>query len=533
MVKQKILKNILWVLLIILSVGAISLVVFVCVAKCPQQNLNGNEPEAYTFTSTEITDDEYNNNSTFEINSFDGYKSFVKSMRSVTLGSGSYNVKSKRTYKDKTVKLTNDIIINEKDDVGVVDTSKTYIVVMFEFDGVLDGQGYKVQYKLDEDIKTNHTNGGFCYRLNGTIKNVCFTNYKIWCDGSVGQSYHSIIGINAGTVENCVVESCRFTSNRYNSQCVVAPIVAVNNGIVKNCMVNGYYGIGGASWNLLSNPDGLTSQYFVASGNAATGCVFTATVDKAFAYDQAYTYTPTESGAEIGENNYDGAASAYSDMPSDAISKDGGETGTPWYKYSIDTRGFSGSAQLCVYPRVFIDWTTFTFTANPSDGGTVSHSVLIVPTHYANVIEGSDNILLIDNNIVTPTPTESNSFDKWTNDGTDYTANFIIQIKLSFKNTGNATIDPSSTAQVDTIYYLTNPTTINFTHENYIKTNCFKTYTITFVDSNGDEYFIKYTTTDSYYISGNTITADNNLYSMTEHCMDVTVSVEMKLYDMT
>ena len=221
-------------------------------------------------------------------------------------------------------------------------------------------------------------------------------------------------------------------------------------------------------------------------------------------------------------------------MDSSIASETAGEEGTPWYKYKKTSsgtyRGFGGSSSYPIYLRAFIKWTIYNFKASPSGGGTVNISTITVPTDY-NTLGTSGNSKTVYGSTITPTPAEGNDFDKWTNSGNAYTANFLVRIQLTFASASNATVHSSSTAAIGTTYYLANPTTITFTHEDYTKSGCYKSYTIKFKDKTGTEYFIKYTANANYYITGNTMSTSNSSCSMTANKTGVKVNTVYRSYD--
>lgn len=528
MVKQKGLKITIWILVSILLASGVFIISFSVYNKRKENK----EPSAtYTFNSSLIDDSTYNSYSEFHINSYEGFKSFVISCRDAYASNMGMQYRANYTYAGKTVKLLNSISIPSDANPTV-----EYDLILYSFSGTFDGQGYSLYYSYTESY-CDSTMSAFCRTLEsgGVIKNTRFYDVGLVVTSGTGQSVVGlIVGENKGTVESCIVQNCKFISDRYRSNCSVASIAGANNGTIKNCMVRGTYEIGGKAGNFMSNPDGLNAYYFAVSGTYPTNSIFVANVLKVTNDDNdgSYVSTPSECDS-LGSSNYSSCATAYSGMSSSVASKTAGEDGTPWYKYSVNTRGFDRSASLCVYLRCFISWTTYIFNISPSGAGVLNYSSLTVPTDYNNVTEVTNNQLLIDLNYITPTPATGNEFDKWTNSGNTYTANFIVRIQLSFTTATNTTIDSSSTVVLGTTYYLANPTTITFTHEDYTKSNCFKSYTISFIDKEGDSYFIKYKANTNYYISGNTMSTSNASYSMTSNKTNITVNTSLKTYNLT
>jgi hypothetical protein len=262
--------------------------------------------------------------------------------------------------------------------------------------------------------------------------------------------------------------------------------------------------------------------------------VFSATVKKPGVTGELNEPKDHDTALDSGKGNYGSFTTAYTSFSSSVASETTGSSGSAWYKYkktsSGSYQGFGGSSSYPVYLRVFISWTIYNFNVAPSGAGTVNISTMTVPTDY-NTLGTSGNSKTVYGSTITPTPATGNDFEKWTNSGNTYTANFLVRIQLSFTTATNTTIDSSSTASTGTTYYLANPTTITFTHEDYTKAGCYKSYTIKFKDKNGTEYFIKYTANTNYYITGNTMSTSNSSCSMTANKTGVKVNTVCKSYD--
>ena len=427
MVKTRGVKILIVVLLSIFSIASFSLAATGIIYEINQKQT---KPDAATYNLGNgiiSTQDDYDKYETYTIGSLDGLYNFRDSIRNDFDFSG------------KNITLTNDINCNGSE-IYIGEESSQY---NDSFGGIFNGNGYTISnVSIDNSELLESKKGFFLHVRSGAIiKNTKFKDFYYYIPTTTQEepTYTGIVAYqNYGTIQNCIVTNCKFISDRYKTNCNVAAVAGENYGTVENCLVDGSYSIGGKGKNI-GNDDGLMSYYFVAKGNQAINSIFIASVNivKNDKNDGKYVDAPDVNDS-MGGSNYSSAADAYDSMSSNIASKTGGDSGTSWYKYSVNTRGFNNSKTYCVYLRSFISWTTYTFAVTPNASGYitiggVTKSQLIVPSNYDLVIE-SGNKLTIDLQDVKAEANEGYEFEKWTKSGNTYTANFIVaSVKLSFQ----------------------------------------------------------------------------------------------------
>ena len=408
-------------------------------------------------------------------------------------------VRGGNSYSGKVVQLDDDIdcggeeikigkteVITDRVSEGGTSISYTKTVRSY-FYGTFLGNGYtisNVNYTTNNH-STDYTGGEIEYNTDGlfvnnggVIKDLKLLNFYMFInDGGSASMAGSIVGYNTGTLESCIVENIKFISDRYQSYCTVGSIVGQNKGTVKNCLVQGYYEIGGYSWNVLSNDDGVSASYFVGNGtNEAIYCVFKANVTKI--EKTSCVQSPSEYDTEaLNNNNYSTAAEAEEGLTSNYLcSSVGGADITIWY-YAADDfnagwpylRSFIKRWYKCGI-RSAMGQASYG-SVSPSDGITIPYeSISVLGNKFKDKTSSS---IIAFNNTFEAVPVAGYLFEKWSwSGGTTIYANFIEETYIfEFSNTypsGSATPYAPSTESI-TVKYNQN-ITVNtiYTAENTI-----------------------------------------------------------------
>ena len=318
-----------------------------------------------------------------------------------------------------TVKLTNDITV--KLGKGVAKTEQENVLV---FDGTFDGGNHTISFTGSDRYYGADVMGlegypvvysSFCQYLGetGTIKNLridysgmnktdlCFID-----DGGVVKSFMGgIVGYSKGTVENCIVDSPRVFSDRYNSNAYYAALVALNHGLVQYCLVEGEFRVKAHEFNLFGNVSGVNA-YWGCIFNPAPGafdetstfnvqyCVFNAAVieEKMMSPNADFILSPAdlnkkaESGKQLSYtenavNSYDinngGEPKTYMEYSklSSVSSKGGYEDDTYWYF----AHGYNGDVP---YLRSFMNWKDISFVTTNKEKSVVEPESIYVPQNY-------------------------------------------------------------------------------------------------------------------------------------------------------
>ena len=436
MIKQKGLKITIFVLLIVLTVSAFS-ILLINVTTLLNKGQKANVSKAADVSIT----------------SFNKFRDFVSS------------VNSGNKYSGKVIELNMDIDCGGGEwRVGgtvsaEVENATTDAGVPFE--GTFNGKGHAIK-------NVTSTNGilynGFFTYNKGTIKNLRLVNHRITVPADLKSTNYEgvLVGKNEGTVENCIVENCKFTSDRAQDYCKVAGIAGYNSGTVINCMVNGSYEIGANK-----SSDGLKGCYFCAGGTEASNCIFTASVTTFGKPDKCLSPEEYDTGAL--SNNYSSCSSAYDLMPKHAtyksdISTTAGESGTVWYKYKSLSHGLGDSPYyndgttiyyFNVYLRSFINFTTYSFYSEDAEKGRVSNDTLVVPSDYdATTIDGS-YVKTTYGNACRALPTGAYSFSSWSQNGKSFTAHFSDKIcEISFMVYDWECVAETNNLELNTDYYI-------------------------------------------------------------------------------
>lgn len=153
------------------------------------------------------------------------------------------NVNTGNTYKDKKIKLANDI-----DLTNICSTTAGTWKPIDGFEGTFDGQENTIKNIY---IKEDGNNKGLFAQLQGTVENLNIT-------GSItgNTAVAGIAGINNGSIENCK-NYCEIT----NTNSYIGGISGNNSGIIKECInygkITGVTYVGGIAG---ANAEGATIE---------------------------------------------------------------------------------------------------------------------------------------------------------------------------------------------------------------------------------------------------------------------------------
>ena len=345
----------------------------------------------YTFTSAEaISIDVYNDYDKFIINSPEGFIGFANTTRYVDSIFEYDDCKITCFYK-KVIELASDIDLSGLLDDAfypIASAKGEYGERMEYFCGTFDGKGFSITGLSLSCVLADGLFWGLS--TSATVKNLKIKDIELY-HGSGGTRpvnvFDTYAGVicreNNGTIENCVVENVKFTSNRFQSNCNVAAIAGINNGTIKNCIVEGNYTLKADGDNGILNDDGMMAYYFRASGNQATNCVFNAEVYETEAGDDDQIILPSVNDSKAFKDKanflyFDGSdetLEANTNLTKDVDSDLNGTT--PWYRYLDRYNHYNSRAE--VYLRAFVKKVAVSFVVEPSSSGSVDKSSITVP----------------------------------------------------------------------------------------------------------------------------------------------------------
>ena len=221
-------------------------------------------------------------------------------------------------------------------------------------------------------------------------------------------------------------------------------------------------------------------------------------------------------------------------MPSHAtyksyISKSLGPEGSVWFQYASSYKGYGKSSIYCVYLRVFVSWTTCTFSAGT--GGRVSKTSVQVPSDYPTDIITSDRdaTATAHGETITAIPSTGYKFSHWSGSGSSRTANFKKEpIEISFADVSNCS-ESGSNISLGSSYYILYENSITLTYTTN-SNNTIESVNFSFTDSGGTSRSITYTAAQAYYISANSLTTGDS-YKVTDTQTDINVTVTLKSYN--
>lgn len=504
----------------------------------PNLNLSAGSSGSYTFSDTSsaaISCSTYQNNYRYYINSFTGYMAFINTANAnCTCEWGDGATHGYHYFDGKTVFLNKDIIWSLGDSTYNVRS----IHAKYQFWGTFDGQGHSIDMD-GHRLRVDSNKGGIITAWNGgTIKDLKIKNSYFYATSGSGKDYiGAIAGTNMGTIKTCIVENFSILSSRWDDDCLAGAIVGENNKTVKDCMVLGKYKYGGETDGAAN--DGVYANAFCGSGNSATNSIFHAEVSASLGYGGSNSTNNTSS---LG-SNFKSCEDAYDRMEHEVYisGTEGADCEFPFYEYWNKNHGFDDDSDYCVYLRVFIEWTTLTFTAENggriqiSGGGTYSGNKVIVPSDYTDMEEssmGSYTILkLYNGGIVTPIlPNDFYRFDDWNIGDTNAVATFEkFVFAISFKEANHVIIERSN-LELNTQYYLAESLLNQIKISYKTMGKGYKSITFSFKDHYGNTRSIKYTIESGFYITDNTLTNASSYY-LDEDRLGVTVNIEPFIYN--
>lgn len=433
-------------------------------------------------------------------------------------------------FDGKTVFLNKDIIWSLGDSTYNVRS----IHAKYQFWGTFDGQGHSIDMD-GHRLRVDSNKGGIITAWNGgTIKDLKIKNSYFYATSGSGKDYvGAIAGTNMGTIKTCIVENFSILSSRWDDDCRAGAIVGENNKTVKDCMVLGKYKYGGETDGAAN--DGVYANAFCGTGNSATNSIFHAEVSASLGYGGSNSTNNTSS---LG-SNFKSCEDAYDRMEHEVYisGTEGADCEFPFYEYWNKNHGFDDDSDYCVYLRVFIEWTTLTFTAENggtiqiSGGGTYSGNKVIVPSDYTDmeVSYGSGELTLYNGGIVKGIPpNEFWEWDDWNVGETEAVAVFEkVVFAISFKEANHVT-EEKENIELNTQYYIKNTTWIKITYGN--KSKGYDSITFWFKDFYDNIREIKYIVEKGFYIDDNTLTS-STYYRLDEDVSGVTVNVKPFVYN--
>ena len=385
------------------------------------------------------------------------------------------NVNGGESYSGKYFKLTTDIKLLGEDftSIGKQTDKQRYV-----FAGNFDGNGFQISnFNLSTKVLSisaysfSYNCYGLFGYLTGVIKNLALNNFSVtikskascmWIGGLVGISF-------GGSIENCKVTNFSVKKG-----------VEINAGgpmaydLPELCMANicgyGYPIIKNCYAETINCEYTSSSEYFTIEKFGITcmdRCSYSgSTVDTLVGWDHSKAeikscivkgdFTSPITGAPDASNFVENCKSSAYDVSGLSWSAVGGKDEIePWY---YDSRYNSGWPKL----RVFIhDWTKINFSANPSNGGTITgntikNSTIQIPSDATiPSITTTNSSITILGQMVTATPDTANGyfFKEWEVSGTTYTAKFELKkYTLTFATItiGNESISPSASTHTVT-----------------------------------------------------------------------------------
>ena len=325
-------------------------------------------------------------------------------------------------------------------------------VIRRKFAGHFYGEGHTIDgsnITIDTDISFfgDQKAGFFSHVAEGaSVNDTNFKNFSYHVTASNSATTETYVGViagkNEGTVKNCKVENCKFISDRLNSYCKVAPLVAYNKGTVKHCYVGGKYEIGGYNTNGWLNPDGVNGFKFVALENSATYCVYDVTESKVGcqeSIDKKLVLFQTESNLS---NTCCTDTSSVGSL-GDTQSAEGGKSvsGQPWY--------YASEYYDMPLLRIFIKWKDVEFIKGDGVDEIDPASIQLPKDAAGKIISSTENAISLYGQKVTAIKSPNYCVDSkasWTkNSDTSYTVSFVrSQFTVTVKPSGDASFTPQT-----------------------------------------------------------------------------------------
>lgn len=518
----------------------------------------------YAFSEETISSVDYNRYEEFEVNSEEGYISFVKSTwANSTIGMvATSTTSSGYDYAGKVIKQTKDLDLSHVDNI-VIDV----------FAGTYDGQGHELKLGANTALAHKETAsgvtplseadgsgdvyyaGGFCNILEGTLTDSIFfvTGTRIEDIYAKGDNVFlgSLAGLNNGVISSQAVASLYYDSNIHSQTHFSIGIIAgYNKGIVQYCIVTGGNMV---TIRLVSGYQSyLTFNVFVGGGDPAQYCLSEITSSKLIynmlSGDDQTVDNPDLIDLSVGSNNANSYVEIYK-FPSEAASTEGGSNHTSgWYLYPSGYY-YNDDARFPARLRSSMQWSTIKVEISPSaaakevdDSGRqlcyISSSELIyVPKAHLDRAKSTFTQNWTGIEIFNQSRSavcKSNSmylFDSW--DTSELESNDVIkaiyklrEFTIKFVENGRCSYDTKSGEPVGFEYTVTALTKILITSTPYAKTG-YRVLQFSF----GNEV-VTYEISDSkYYIASSNIGV--SLYCVVKSDLTISVLTQFKTYNIS
>ncbi len=297
-------------------------------------------------------------------------------------------------------------------------------------------QGMEFSDAVDYDVNLK-VNGFFGIVGDGAeIKNLCLNNFKVqmpfgspitnvYVGGLVGQ----YSGSSSATIKNCQITNMEVIKSSgmadYNKY--IGAIIGRKGGtgsiIIQDCYVENFkVSLSSEDWYVDYTIAKVGTAFCTHRGSSTVkNCLVNgATIVTSSSRDTTiYDFADAPSGYVTITSCYTSKQTTYTNYSINAV---GGDTGVIWYHSSQYNNGWPKL-------RVFIDWKDVNFSANPSNGGTLSQSNIKIPRDATGfTVNKQPGVIVILDQTVTATANDGyniKSSDPWTtNSETSYTANF-------------------------------------------------------------------------------------------------------------
>lgn len=184
------------------------------------------------------------------------------------------NVNNGNSYAGYTVKLTDDIDLNNQPWTPIGPNSDS----QNKFKGTFDGQGYTIS-RMNVRKNNVYESAGLFGSLNGTVRNLNITNSFVSLNSS-GESSDNGAGFiagaiyNTGLIENCNVSNSTLECNRYGGGIVGYSSGSANGNTVMSCNISAALADESADLNdkvggIVGYSDGGSGTY---KDNRVVGC---------------------------------------------------------------------------------------------------------------------------------------------------------------------------------------------------------------------------------------------------------------------
>ncbi len=389
------------------------------------------------------------------------------------------DVKNGNNYSGKTVVVDSDIDCGGKTFYPIgIDEENSYDPdeAIVPFAGTFDGGGHTIKNFAIEDAFALYYGGGagmlsgcgfFAALDKGAIvKNLRLYNYQIssthdmytvttaaYMGSSIGgiAGFLAMDGDGKAYIDNCIIDGCVISYEAEASNGIaIGGIIGGNphmGATITNCLINRITILGESEF-VIENVGGIVGND-PASGDAivsVSDCVVNAN-------NLSYVTSTPSSVCEFNYFTSQPVVDCHSSPNSTSgldFSNEAGVDGCVWYYYHEFNDGYP-------YLTMFMDWTQINFKSNDEYMGTVSKSLILIPTELVQKLsyKPTESLQQIFGQTVQANATFGNAFSKWTvdtDDGYMFIANFTKgYFYFSFNSIGSFNPQSSSFVSGTTI----------------------------------------------------------------------------------